>query len=136
MKTVGVILILALTIGSSFSEKPHFGTVQNVHLLDVKMESDGFTAAERSLVASLDLETSGIGIFKTRDNYDCFHLEGIRTNGIEGQPLTYVKAERIELDQRTRITGVRLISGEYVEIRDEIRLAPEPAPLHPTKTKK
>ncbi len=124
-------LLAAITLMSALafsSGNLPFGAVKDIGVLTIKNESSDYSAGSFSQVVSMHVETEGAVIFKTRQNFDLLQLEGLTPRGEPGQPTIYSKPLELKLDRNARVTGVKLISGKYVELEQELNLAPRPKP--------
>jgi hypothetical protein len=77
----------------------------------------------------LEIELNEVELYNTRQNFEVLKIEGVTTTGKPGEPTTYLKSAKVVLEKNARVTGVRLIDGNYVEILQKINLAPGAKPF-------
>jgi uncharacterized pyridoxamine 5'-phosphate oxidase family protein len=132
-KSIIIIFSILLALNINAYGQVQFSESKNVHSLNLENRTDSYTKGTHSKTVSLEIELSDVELFKTGQNFELFKIEGLSTTGNAGEPTTYIKPVKVVLEKDARVTGVRLTEGNYVEIQQEINLAPRGKPVVWTK---
>ena len=104
-----------------------FSESKNVNSLQLVNESKDYSAGNMTKIVSLQVDINDAkknSMRKKFSSFDFLQIDDLTTIVNEAEPITYVKSSAIELEKNARVTGIRLISGDYVEIQENINLAP------------
>ncbi len=120
-------ILLMSTLAFS-SGNPQFGTVKDIGVLILENESKDYFAGSYSEVVSIHVETKDVMVYKTRQYFELLQIKDFSPRGEPGKPTIYSKSVEIKLDRGARVTGVKLIGGKFVEMEQDISLAPRAKP--------
>jgi len=123
------ILMSLPLLASDSSGNLQFEAAKDIGALMVENESENYSPGSHSEIISLHVETEAAMVFKTGQDFDLLQIAGLTSHGEPGEPTIYSKPLELKLNKNVRITGVKLISGKYVELSQAISLAPRPRPL-------
>lgn len=120
-----LVFILLMAASSLFaSENLQFGEDKDISTLPVSKETADYRTGSFSKTISCIINSEDIEFFKADQNFDLLKVDGLIMKGTDGEPTSYLKSIKLVLRKNARVTGVKLISGSYVEIQKEINLAP------------
>ncbi len=124
------ILFFFLAVISVYAQKPlEFGDARAIEELSVEKQSDDFMLGENTKTISVNIDKNAVQLFSTTNGYDLFKIDDAVSTGASGEPTSYIKSISINLPVNAIVTGVKVIGGEYVEIKNLINLAPRLKPI-------
>ena len=123
-----VIVFVSVLSSLLTAEQLQFGETGDINSLAISRESSDYSGGSFTKVVSMNIETEEAEMYRTRQNFDLLQIKGLTTAGKAGEPTRYIKSTKVLLEKNARVTGVRLIGGNYVAIKQKIHLAPRPKP--------
>jgi len=106
-----------------------FSKSKNINSLQLLKESKDYLGGSMTKIVSLQISTKNTEKFKSQNQFDLLQIDDLTTIGKVGEPTTYVKSLKVVLKKNARITGIRLIEGDYVDVIGKINLAPRGKPV-------
>ncbi len=125
-KKLIIALILILGIFVLSAENVKFGRSGKITELGLTNSSKDFSSGTGSITVNIEVNSNDLKLVKTQQNYDLFKSSSFIVKGIPKEPTLYLKTQKVVLEKNAKITGVQLISGEFIEIENEVNLAPAP----------
>ena len=107
----------------------NYEEIKNISNLDLIKETTNFLPGDYTTTITFKIKTEDISLLKTNEGYDLFQIDKVKYSGQPGEPTTYIKTSTLKLEKDSHITGIELISGEYTEIENIIKLAPVKKPI-------
>jgi len=107
----------------------NYGKTKDISSLELIKQNEAFSVGAYSCFVSFNTKPESISLLKTTENYDIFQIDDTKPIGNPGEPTQYIKTNTIKLEKNSQITGVKLISGKYIEIENNINLAPVKKPV-------
>lgn len=130
MKYVVVLLILiTLVTLLAYANELHIGELKNINNMGIEDKTTSFSTGQFSTKITMTVDVSQAKMYRKEKGFDILHIQDLKQTGKEGTPTTYITSQKLLLPKNAIVTGIRLIDGEYIEIQNEINLAPRPKPL-------
>ena len=108
------------------AENVKLGRSGNILELNLTNSSRDFSIGTGSVTVNIEVKSENLKLVKSMQNYDLFKNNSLTVKGIPNEPTLYLKTQKVVLEKSAKITGVQLISGEFIEIENEVNLAPAP----------
>jgi len=124
-----ITVMLALSFSFTLYGQLQFSQTKSINSLQLKKEAKDYSTGSITKIVSLQVSTNSTEKFTTQNQFDLFHIDGLTTIGKTGEPTTYVKSLKVELEKDARITGIRILDADYVDIIGKINLAPRGKPV-------
>jgi len=124
-----ITVFLALALSFTAYGQLQFGESKSIGSLQLSKESRDYSTGEMTKTVSLRVSTNEAQKFKIQQQFDLLKIDNLTTVGKVGEPTTYVKSLKVELEKYARITGIKIIDGDYVNVLGKINLAPRGKPV-------
>ena len=121
-----VVVLLVSVMALLAAEDVKFGKSGNITELNLTYSSKDISYGTGSRTVNIEISSDDLKLVKTQQNYDLFKHDFLTVKGIPNEPTLYMKTIKVILEKNEKVTGVQLISGEFIEIENEVDLAPAP----------
>jgi hypothetical protein len=126
IQTISIFCLLSLS--ANVFGQLQFSEAKNIATLNLNKRSDEFSKGDHSKTITLKIDTQEMELYKTDQNFELLFFESANTAGSPGEPTTYVKTALVTLKKGAQVTGIELLSGNFVEVLQSVNLAPRPQP--------